>query len=134
MKKLFNENVMREINGEAVPCYSRCKSCGKMYFPPEAHCGSCSGEMEVLPLPSNGELYSYTVMYRAPKPFTPPHALGQVQFDNGLIIQAIMQIDNPETLKKGDEFEIGSKVKIITAPIVQEGEDELIGYKAVIIK
>jgi uncharacterized OB-fold protein len=134
MKKLFNENVMREINGETVACFSRCKSCGKLSFPPEEHCGSCGSDMEIEPLPKNGELYSYTVMYRATKPFQPPHGLGQVQFDNGLLIQAIMQIDDPDALKKGDEFEIGSKVEIVTAPIAQDGEDELIGYKAVIVK
>lgn len=135
MKKLFNENVMREINGEVVTCYSCCKDCGKMYFPAEKACGVCSGEhMEVKPLPKEGELYSYTVMYRATKPFRPPHGLGQVQFKNGLMIQAIMQIDDPDSLQKGDEFEIGSKVEIVTAPIAQDGEDELIGYKAVIVK
>ena len=134
MKKLFNENVMREIDGEVVACYSRCKNCGKMAFPAEEHCGICGGEMEALPLPKTGELYSYTVMYRATKPFHPPHGLGQIQFENGLMIQAILQIDDPDGLKQGNEFEIGAKVKIVTAPIAEDGENELIGYKAVITK
>ncbi len=135
MRKLFNENVMREVNGEVTACYSRCKKCGQMYFPPEQSCGVCAGEdMEILPLPKHGQLYSYTVMYRATKPFRPPHGLAQVEFENGLIVQAIIQIDDPDSLNKGDEFEIGSKVEIITAPIAQDGDDELIGYKAVIIK
>ena len=57
-----------------------------------------------------------------------------VEFENGLMIQAILQIDDVDSLKKGDEFEIGSDVEIVTAPIAQDGEDELIGYKAVVLK
>ena len=134
-KVLFNKNVMREVDGELVACYSRCKDCGKNYFPPEEKCGVCATEnMEVLPLPKFGTLYSYTVMYRAMPPFKVPHGLAQVQFDNGLLIQAIMQIDDPTALNKGDEFEIDSKVEIKTATIAEDEENEYIGYKAFIVK
>lgn len=137
MERLFNENVMREIDGKIVACYSQCRKCKKMYFPPEEHCAACGAEdMDVLPLPDEGDMYSYTVMYRAVKPFTPPHGLAQVQFENGLFIQAIMQIDDPDALEKGNEFEIGSKVKIVTDKIATEetkdGPVDLIGYKAVV--
>ena len=90
--------------------------------------------MEILPLPKYGNLYSYTVMYRAMPPFKVPHGLAQVEFDNGLLIQAIMEIDDPEHLKKGDEFEIDSKVEIVTAPIAEDEENEYIGYKARVLK
>ena len=73
-------------------------------------------------------------MYRAMPPFKVPHGLAQVEFDNGLLIQAIMEIDDPEHLKKGDEFEIDSKVEIVTAPIAEDEENEYIGYKARVLK
>lgn len=134
-KVLFNKNVMRETADGLVACYSRCKDCGKLYFPPEEKCGVCATEnMEILPLPQYGNLYSYTVMYRAMPPFKVPHGLAQVEFENGLLIQAIMEIDDPENLKKGDEFEIDSKVEIVTGTIAEDEENEYIGYKARVLK
>jgi uncharacterized OB-fold protein len=60
------------------PCLSgsRCPSCGTVAFPVQTSCPKCSSrEVETVPLPRTGVLWSWTVQHFEPKaPFRHPGA------------------------------------------------------------
>jgi hypothetical protein len=65
---------------------TRCKACGKMYFPPRADCAGCLGDdMEWVKIEGTGNLVSYTRANYAPTGFEQdvPYALALVDF-NGI--------------------------------------------------
>ena len=62
---------------------TRCKKCGKEYFPPRADCASClTSEVEWFEIVGAGKLLSYTKAMYAPLGFEQdvPYVLGVAQF------------------------------------------------------
>lgn len=48
----------------------RCLDCGETHFYPRAHCPFCFGaNTEWLPASGRGEIYSFTILRRAPVPY-----------------------------------------------------------------
>ncbi len=66
---------------------TRCKKCGKSFFPPRADCFSCfSAEMGWFEITGSGQLISYSTLIYAPTGFEQdlPFTIALVQFSNDL--------------------------------------------------
>ncbi len=62
---------------------TRCRTCGKSFFPPRAHCYQClTGDMEWFEIAGEGELLSYSTLQYAPTGFTDdlPYTIALVDF------------------------------------------------------
>lgn len=82
---------------------TRCKNCGRLYFPPRADCLDCrKSDIEWVPLRGNARLVSFTEVYFAPPAFqeATPYLLGLAEFENGLRVFAPISRDiNSRKLK-----------------------------------
>lgn len=74
----------------------KCKSCGHVHYPNRARCRKCHHqEFEVVPLPKNGTLLTYTHAHALPGDFEVARlTLGIVLLENGNRITG--QLDIPE--------------------------------------
>jgi len=62
---------------------TRCRGCGRLFFPPRAHCCDClSGDMDWFPVKGIGRLVSFSRLQYAPSGFEAdvPYSLGLVDF------------------------------------------------------
>jgi uncharacterized OB-fold protein len=62
---------------------TRCRRCGKNFFPPRAHCYEClAGDMEWFEIAAPGELVSYSTLQYAPAGFTDevPYTIALVDY------------------------------------------------------
>ncbi len=98
--------------GEKKLVASRCKSCGKLYFPARPMCPECYGkDMEAVELSGKGTLAAYSVIYIAPSAMIQagydrknPYCAGVVKLEEGPSICAqILGVDmaHPETIVIG---------------------------------
>ena len=55
------------VDGERRLVGARCTSCATHTFPAQAGCPRCGGVTEVVPLPTRGTVWSWTVQRIAPK-------------------------------------------------------------------
>ena len=105
---------------------SRCKSCGKLYFPARPMCPECHGkDMEAVELSGKGKLTAYSVIYIATTAMIQagfdrknPYCAAVVQLEEGPSICAQVigaDVAHPGTIK------IGSPV---TATFLDRGEGE----------
>jgi len=88
---------------------SRCRQCGKSFFPSKVQCPKCSGkELEEIALSSRGKLYTYTVIHQAPPgyPGKVPYVVGKVQLPEGERILAPIVQAEPSQLRVGMEMEL----------------------------
>ncbi len=75
---------------------TRCKNCGKLYFPPRVDCLDCrKSEVEWVPIEGKTKLVTFTQVYFAPPAFeqSTPYILGLAEFDNGLRVFAPVSRD-----------------------------------------
>ena len=66
---------------------AKCKSCGKLFFPPRLICDACkSREFETINLNREGVVKTYTVIHVAPSQFVDqaPYAIGVVELKDGV--------------------------------------------------
>lgn len=112
--------------GERKLVASRCKSCGKLYFPARPMCPECHGKvMEPVELSGKGKLAAYSVIYIATTAMIQagfdrknPYCAAVVQLEEGPSICAQVvgaDVAHPETIK------IGSPV---IATFLDRGEGE----------
>jgi uncharacterized OB-fold protein len=109
---------------------SKCKGCGRVWFPPRLICSECGKkEFEDVILPGTGKVKTFTVIRVAPSEFCDeaPYAIGIIDLDGGPAIQCQIVDCTPEDLKTG------MAVKIEFRKVKQEGEAGIInyGFKAV---
>lgn len=85
---------------------SKCKSCGKVYFPKRTRCPKCleKGEMEEILLSKTGKIYSYTISHlesMVPGGPAPPFAYGIVVLPEGVWLVSFFEDCEPfdKTLK-----------------------------------
>ena len=89
---------------------TRCKQCGKAYFPPKADCPRClSGDVEWFEINEPGTLKTYTVVHYGPTGFEgeAPYTLGIAEFESGLKILGRVS----KALDPG-EIKVGMKLKL----------------------
>lgn len=71
---------------------TRCKNCGRTYFPPRADCPNCRNrsDIEWILIDGDGKLVTFTEVYFAPPAFQAetPYLLGVSELDNGLRVFA----------------------------------------------
>lgn len=86
----------------------KCAECGRVYFPERAICTECGSDKPMLEcaVKGPGKLYSYSIIHAAPKQFSPPYAVGYVDFpgDVRVLGQIVGWGDN--SLQQGVEMTI----------------------------
>jgi len=88
---------------------TKCKACGRLYFPPRADCIDClSSDVEWIPLSGRGKLITYTTAYFAPAGFEAPYTLAVAELEEGVRVFTRISKD-----VKQDEIEIGMDVKLV---------------------
>lgn len=103
-------------NGRIVT--TKCRRCGKLYFPPVSECGSCfSSEMDWVKVDSEGEVEAFTHVVVRPESFKqrPPYTLIVGRLKDGIKVFARLLDVNIADVK------IGMKVRL-RARITDEGE------------
>ena len=90
---------------------THCRQCGRVSFPPKAHCRSCwSEDIEWIDLPSTGVLYSFTRVHVVPRAFLSDalYDIGIVDLSNGVRFMCRL-------LELKSDTEIGSAVRMVSA-------------------
>lgn len=81
---------------KGVVAGTRCKNCGRLYFPPRADCLDCrKSEVDWVPIEGKAKLVTFTEVYFGPPAFehSTPYLLGLAEFDNGLRVFAPISRD-----------------------------------------
>jgi len=112
---------------------SKCKGCGKVWFPPRLICPACRArDFEPVKLAETGKVQTFTVIRVAPKDFVDevPYAIGIIDLEGGVPMQCQIVDCAPEDLK------IGMPVKIEFRKVKEEGDAGILcyGYKAVPVR
>ena len=83
--------------------YQRCEDCGTVALRPGTVCGHClSRSLLWVRSSGHGTLYSWTVVWRAPRPaFTVPYAPAIVSLDEGYWMVTSIVGCEPEDLRDG---------------------------------
>jgi uncharacterized OB-fold protein len=105
---------------------SHCKKCGQNYFPAREICPKCfaEGQMEKVRFSNQGKLYSYSVVHVAPKQFSPPYAVGYVDFPEGVRVLAQLTTTDPKQIR------LDMDVQTLLGKIcVDEQGREIVSYK-----
>ncbi len=83
-----------------------CRACGQAHFYPRALCPFCFGETDWTETNGQGEIYSFSVMQRAPEPYT----IAFVKLDAGpTMMSNIVDCDFAA-------LRIGQRVKLVFKP------------------
>ncbi len=85
---------------------TRCKKCGKIYFPPQADCpDDLSTDMEWIELPRDGILEAFSKVYARPQGFEDldPYMIGIATLSNGVRIMGWVEPPDEKCVKVGDE-------------------------------
>jgi uncharacterized OB-fold protein len=109
----------------------KCKSCGKIFFPPRLICSECGKkEFEEVRLKEHGKIVTFTSIRVAPQQFASetPYTVAVVDLGEGVRLTTQVVDCKPE------DVEIGKPVRLVFRKIQEEGESGIIcyGYKAVL--
>ena len=88
---------------------TKCKSCGKVTFPPQADCPECmSGEHEWVDLGAEAELLTFTLVQITPTSFVDhdPYVVAIGRLKQGLNVLAWLEGMDHEKLKPGRKLRI----------------------------
>ena len=123
-KVLIRDDIFTEGMDGTTLLASRCKSCGKVFFPKLQFCANCfSVEMEDTPLSRRGTLFTFTITYMPSAHFEPPFANGYVDIVEGARVFA------PLVIQEDKPFKIGMEMELVVDTLWREGEKEIVGYK-----
>ena len=89
---------------------TRCKDCGRVFFPPRADCYQClSSNMEWLEISGNGKLISYSKLEYAPVGFGDdlPYSIAVLDYGDFKVFGRIAS-DIPE-----DDISVGMELKTV---------------------
>jgi uncharacterized OB-fold protein len=129
-QKVFKEGlIVFPEDGVSTPYLagSKCKKCGKIYFPCKQFCPECMNEdMEVIAVGQEGSLYATTVVHIGVKGFDTPYILGWVDVPGP--IRLVTQIDY-DPMKSAD-LRSGQKLELTIGKLRTLGDGtEIVGYK-----
>jgi len=91
---------------------TRCKGCGKVYFPPQSFCTQCYGiNMEWIKLEGKGILETYTKVLVKPYGFTDfdDYIIGVARLDEGVRVLAWVTDCSDDKLKVGIRIKLSVK-------------------------
>jgi uncharacterized OB-fold protein len=97
---------------------TKCKSCGKVFFPPNADCAEClSGELEWVELSKDAEIETFTHVVVRPTTFQQnrPYTVAIGKLKEGIKVLAWL------TGFKLSEIKVGMKAKL-AAKVTPEGD------------
>ncbi|MCL7382705.1 MAG: Zn-ribbon domain-containing OB-fold protein [Thaumarchaeota archaeon] len=89
---------------------TKCRRCGKLYFPPVADCGECySSEMDWVELSGEGEIVTFTHIIVRPTSFQDqqPYTVAIAQLKEG--VKALAWLKDV----KRKDIKVGMKVKLV---------------------
>jgi len=89
---------------------TKCKRCGKVYFPPQVDCPACKeSDIEWIELSGEGELETFTIIKIKPKTFQhyDDYMLAVGKLKEGIKVLAWLKTDSPDKVK------IGMKIKLV---------------------
>ncbi len=104
---------------------SKCKSCGKLAWPPRARCPYCgSKDVEEIELSGKGKLVEYSVAYHVPEGLEhqAPLIVGVVELEEGIRIPCVITDADP------DDLSPGMTVEAVTRRTFRDGEAGIIRY------
>lgn len=106
---------------EDVLIGSKCKDCGRYFFPQRKRCGYCAEPTtEIVELSKKGTINSYSLMTKKQQYclVQTPYILGEVMIPEGILIYTVIN-------SKGVEgFEVGQKAKLDTVEIKKNEEGQ----------
>jgi uncharacterized OB-fold protein len=79
----------------------QCRQCGHLHYPFRMVCKECRQndffEFDIVPLPREGKLLTFTKVYNLPAEFeVPTLGLGIVELENGLRITGQLDVEDPK--------------------------------------
>ena len=91
----------------------KCQKCGTLHYPYKTICKKCGdndhNEFDIVPLPKNGKLVAFTVLYNPPSDYAVTTlALGIVELENGMRITGQLEIAEPKTGMK-----VNGKIEVV---------------------
>ena len=99
-----------EYLGQGKVMATKCKKCGRKYFPPRMDCPYCiNSEIEWVEVNGKGKLLTFTQVHYGPLGFEDdaPYVLGIVEFGEGVrILSRISKSIDAETIKIGMELTV----------------------------
>jgi uncharacterized OB-fold protein len=118
----------RNEDGTVEVVGSRCRQCGRVFFPRKRACMDCMlwDEMDEVPLSRKGKLVSYSVSHDPLRGFPIPYAFGYVMLPEGIMLYSLFTECEPfeERLKTGMDMEM-----VIDLMMTDRYENDIICYK-----
>lgn len=120
---IFHPGALDEKEGQLVQMGNKCKTCGKTSFPPVELCPACSsGDVEKVPLSTEGIVFSWCVTRVPVGPFKPPFISAYIDLPEGTRVFGQIHTE-PEKVKTG------MKVKAVTGVVwIEKDGTEVLGY------
>jgi hypothetical protein len=129
---MISPRYVREVPQRYRLEASKCKSCGKINFPPRLICPKCkSREFETIKLSDEGKILTYTVIRVGSDIFSRETPYGVAIIETKDKVKLMAMITDTEV----ENIAIGKKVKLVFRKIQDEGVSGLhcYGYKAIVI-
>ena len=108
------------VDGAARLVGVRCPGCTTHAFPSQAACPRCGTQTEPVTLPSNGELWTWTIQhiqpkppYRGPEPFEP--------FAVGYVDLGPVRVESRLAGRAPDAWRIGDPVRLVAGQADSDG-------------
>lgn len=104
---------------------SKCKKCGKTFYPPKPSCPYCGyRETEVVELPKKGRVISWTIEHTVPEGYRieAPLVVALIELENGVKILSVLTDVDP------DKVYYGMEVEATLRRLWIEGDEGLIIY------
>jgi uncharacterized OB-fold protein len=125
--KPFREGLFRippSQNQEAQLIGSKCRICGKIFFPSRRVCGSCFNEdLDEVPLSRRGKLYTYTVVWSPAAGMKSPYAIGYVDLPEGVRVFSLLT-------EWQDMLDLDIDVELVIDKLGEDEEgNEIVVYK-----
>jgi hypothetical protein len=99
-----------EYLGQGKFMTTKCKQCGRKFFPPRQDCPYClSNDVEWFEINSKGKLLTYTTVNYGPSGFedVAPYTLGIVEFPEGVrVLARISKKIDPKDIKVEMELKV----------------------------
>jgi len=91
---------------------TKCRDCGKIYFPPQADCPKClKSNLEWISLSSEGEIETFTESHLKPQGFTyyeKPYIIAIARVGDVRVMGWLMNVKDERCVRVGDEVVLGT--------------------------
>ncbi|HIP56660.1 MAG TPA: Zn-ribbon domain-containing OB-fold protein [Ignisphaera aggregans] len=104
---------------------TKCRSCGRVFYPPKPMCPVCgSRDVVRIELPQRGRVITWTVQYTVPTGYRAraPLILAIIELENGVRVLSALTDVSP------DEVSEGMEVEATLRRLWEDGEEGVIVY------